>query len=668
VNRGTAALVGALGLLLTLTVPAAAQEQEGEAAPGFELVSQPAWVPLAGEFALELQIPNPDEPIENVEVRVRLYETVTTLAEFQATRTGDLGGRLDNERFPLPSLLRDGDGVTTLTFGLSGSATSPTLGISRPGVYPLEVMLEGDVTFEQFVTWIVAVDGDADARPEPVHLATIWPVETDPARDLDGELDPVAVEEFSPGGRLDRIAQLLDDAGDFPVTLQLGPETLEAWSAQALADPEVAPAVEDVTDAAARRTTQVLPNTYVPIDLTSLEAAGLGEHLADQVVLGSDTLEALTGETPDPRTAHVDPIDAATLARLRGLLVDRVVIGADALAPPIVDDEEEDEDAEGAVDSALDAYRPFALAAGTSQVRAVQASDELRDLLAGSSPAVLRAQQLTAALSLLAYAGEDTPLAAVLAMPPRWQPDVPVFRALVEGLDGHPLITTGTLDDLFEEVPADAERELAPYEPEAFPVTGVRYQEAETNQRSLEGMLAPEDLALDRGQRALDLALSTTYTPEEADDLLGAIDETVALVTHGITTSQKRVVVPSRQFEVPLSFRNDTGRPVTVRVEIDSEKLAFPEGNSQIVELEEGNNPAVGFAVEARASGTFTMTVSLSSPDRNLEIGAPTSVTVRSAAFSGVGAILTGGALVFLLLWWGNHFRRTRRARRAATT
>jgi hypothetical protein len=28
---------------------------------------------------------------------------------------------------------------------------------------------------------------------------------------------------------------------------------------------------------------------------------------------------------------------------------------------------------------------------------------------------------------------------------------------------------------------------------------------------------------------------------------------------------------------------------------------------------------------------------------------------------------LTIGALLFLALWWGNHFRRTRRARRDAT-
>ena len=59
------------------------------------------------------------------------------------------------------------------------------------------------------------------------------------------------------------------------------------------------------------------------------------------------------------------------------------------------------------------------------------------------------------------------------------------------------------------------------------------------------------------------------------------------------------------------------------------------------------------------------MTVTLTTGDGALRMGIPpTRVTVRSAVFSGIGAALTVGALLFLALWWGNHFRRTRRAAR----
>ena len=96
---------------------------------------------------------------------------------------------------------------------------------------------------------------------------------------------------------------------------------------------------------------------------------------------------------------------------------------------------------------------------------------------------------------------------------------------------------------------------------------------------------------------------------------------------------------------------------------LDSEKLLFPDGNEQAVELPVGTSTHP-FAVEARASGTFTMSVTLTTGDGTQNIGAPTSVTVRSAAFSGIGAALTIGALLFLALWWGNHYRHARRARR----
>jgi hypothetical protein len=58
------------------------------------------------------------------------------------------------------------------------------------------------------------------------------------------------------------------------------------------------------------------------------------------------------------------------------------------------------------------------------------------------------------------------------------------------------------------------------------------------------------------------------------------------------------------------------------------------------------------------------MEISLSSADGQLDFGAPVRVSVRSAVFGRLAVFLTIGALAFLALWWGNHFRRTRRARR----
>ena len=49
-------------------------------------------------------------------------------------------------------------------------------------------------------------------------------------------------------------------------------------------------------------------------------------------------------------------------------------------------------------------------------------------------------------------------------------------------------------------------------------------------------------------------------------------------------------------------------------------------------------------------------------PDGRITLGR-TRITVRSTALSGVGVVLSVGALVFLLVWWGRHTLDARRGR-----
>jgi hypothetical protein len=92
--------------------------------------------------------------------------------------------------------------------------------------------------------------------------------------------------------------------------------------------------------------------------------------------------------------------------------------------------------------------------------------------------------------------------------------------------------------------------------------------------------------------------------------------------------------------------------------------MLFPKGSDLQIALKPGCN-TVRFDVEARASGTFPMKITVTSPDGRLQFGAPVQVTVRSAVFGGWAVGLTVAALVFLAGWWANHFRRTRKNRRA---
>ena len=101
-----------------------------------------------------------------------------------------------------------------------------------------------------------------------------------------------------------------------------------------------------------------------------------------------------------------------------------------------------------------------------------------------------------------------------------------------------------------------------------------------------------------------------------------------------------------------------------VRVALASDKLAFPQGSVQDVDL--GTKATtVRVSVRARTSGTFPLRVTVTSLDGGLAIS-DTRFRIRSTVVSTVGIALMVGAGVFLAAWWAYDIRRRRRRRAPA--
>ena len=113
---------------------------------------------------------------------------------------------------------------------------------------------------------------------------------------------------------------------------------------------------------------------------------------------------------------------------------------------------------------------------------------------------------------------------------------------------------------------------------------------------------------------------------------------------------------------IPVSLRNDAGRPVRVRVLFDSDKLEFRDGESLEVTLTD-ETTRLDVRVRTLASGASPLDITVTSPDSGVHL-ANARYTVRSTAVSGVGLVLSLGAGVFLLVWWARHWRDARRSRR----
>ncbi len=652
---------------------AGAQETTTSVAPpplpvGVSLVSQSTWVALRQTFTMKLHLDNPTLAAKpDAAIAVTVYQSTTSRTGFDDVVQGrNLGGTFYVHTTAVASLQPDARRDVTLAFGLAGSDTRPTIGITRPGVYPVKVeLVNTGVASGSFVTWLVAVDtGSTKPIEKKLSVAFVWQVAADPIELPDGTDDPKVVAQLEPGGRLDKIAGVLGAASGFRYSVALSPETVAAWARLGRRDHKIASSFKSVRAAANAATTEVLPTTYVPIDVAALEGAGLGHYLPAEYAKGAAALQSALGVNPaaTAQSAFVDPAPTsdAVVNDLRDMLIDRIAVREQALIP---------------VNHQFSPAQAFVLDTTGGESRGVATAPFIETLFNGPEPSTLRAERVVAALAEVAYETPSIARGIVIAPSARWNPDLPTITTVVSALRSLPLVQPATLDDMFATVSneqalgTNVQRRLVSAVPPPTPVDPTEYVTTATELSAYADVVGSQDPVVVKGSLTLLTMLSTSIPAERAHAELAQIDAAVRAFTAGVTADEKRITLTSRNAAVPLTFENNLKpeRDVKVRVHLDSAKLRFPNGADQYVTLKPGSN-TIRFNVEARASGTFPMTISVTSPNGSLAFGPPVLVTVRSAVFGGWAVGLTVAALVFLAGWWANHFRRTRKNRRRVNT
>jgi hypothetical protein len=633
---------------------------------GVTLASQSPWVPLGGTFTMFLHLDNRAlAQRAGAAISVTVHESASTRSAFDAAiADDDLGGVIYQlDPLPVSSLLRSEHGEVAVVLGLAGSGVRPTIGIARPGVYPVEVALTNTgQPAHSFVTWLITAD-TSGGRAIDKRLLVSWilPVVANPTFYPDGTPDPAVVAQLRPRGRLDRVATVLASARGVPLSLVIGPETVESWERLAARDDTLARGLARVRATSRDSRTEILPAAYVPIDDTALEAAGLGDRLPEEFVKGGSVVQSVLGTPAPTRTqdAFVDPVDDAAIDRLRQMLVDQVAVRDSSLFP---------------VAHPFTPAQTFTLATVGGTSRAVATAPFVEQLLDGQDPPALKAARVLASLSEIAYETPSVARGVALAEHSSWTPDVGAMTTLMRALRRNPLLAPATLDRLITDVPLEEAldvpvvRRLLPHTPPPTPVDPTEFDRVSNELAAYAGVVGTDDPSVIEGQQALSVALSTAISAERAQAELTKVEDIVGSFTRGIVTDAKRITLTARNANIPLSFQNliKPARTVKVRVHLDSAKLTFPRGADQLVTLPPGST-TIRIPVAARASGTFPMTITLTSEDGRLAIGSPVRVTVRSAVFGGLAVGLTVAALLFLAAWWLNHVRRTRKARRGAT-
>jgi Family of unknown function (DUF6049) len=641
---------------LTVAGVTAREPATAQSAPILRLVDQSGPVTGNGVFSLRFRV---GDPGPGSTLLVNLYDRLTSRSAFQTSLTGIPVGAALASTTPraISDFETDETGTIEHLFDLNDGSLPHEDGqvqLTREGVYPVVVEARDRFgnSISRMVTYLIRLPDPGSAvadRLAPLSVAWIMDVRAPPARRPDGSLG------FSSADR-DRLTTWIDSLARHPdveTTVTATPETVESL----LASP-------DPTDRALGRrlvervdAEHVLAAEYVDIDPAALADVGLADQAADLRRQGEAVLNReFGGFRPTTWVARPGTSTAELVAR-RDDGVREVVLSGHQLTPrtpaPVITP-----------------ARPFELQVGNETLDAVEVDEALQRHFTTSDP-ILGANQLLAELSMLQFDRPVVPRGVVVTAPQDWTPNPAFLDVALDGLARSPLLQATAVQDLFD-LELDAGDDGRPISREFVGGEGDRFRgSVDLYDLTLERLGALESMVTDRAGQTLVDSLETRLEPSLASDLSATgkaaywntvRDEVETYLVAVQPPPGDTFTLTGREDAIPLRFRNDSDLPLQVKVTYDAEKLEFPTGPEDLLTLPANEVLDTEVSVKVLTSGSFPVRIDVTSPDGIVPL-TTSRVTIRSVVLSGLGVILSVGAVAFLAIWWALDIRRGRRAR-----
>lgn len=636
-----------------------------------DLLGQSTFVQRAGSFDLRLGISTPDPSADRLQVLA--YPRLTTRTAFLAAQSGHLPAYSiwGSAPLPLTTLARSTAGGVELEIPVdrvSSNRQIPTFTTSSgapEGVYPLQVALynaNGVPLGPRLTTFLVYVGARADfAR---LSVALILPFSATPPIGPNGAVGAVSATASK---RLADIAGALG-ASAVPVTLAVSPYALDALSGGPPIDQAT---LHTLSRAISSAHDELLPASYVPLDIPGMLGAGMGGEVARQYAQGSATIASKLGARPSSGTWAVPGrLDARSLAFLARLGLARLVVpNRDLTKVPR-------------------SYRRTTFAEPTrlsgSSMRVVGADDTLAKHFVSAGNQVMAAQDLLAELSMIQM---ETPSVrrGVAVIPPRsWAPNAAFLATVLEGLAANPILSPVRERTLFATVPDALSYSGRPLvrnvaaRSSSSTVSGA--SAVRSSRRDLEAIAAivPQQTRVAASlRRRILLAEAYGVSRGVASGLLSSVASTLKKVEAGIELAPPgSITLTARDGQLPLTLLARASLGAHVELRLHSAKLTFraftPPGGTcsrpgpatEVCQLRlVSAQTTLQVPVEARTSGVFGLQEELLSPNGTVTIAANRDV-IRSTAVSDVGIALIVVAAIFLAVWWVRDLRHGRRASR----
>jgi len=662
-RRSTAPAVAVAAVLVVLGTVVGWWAGDGagaQAAPTLELRSVTPWVDDSGTWVAELDtVGLPFDGVVRVSVRQRVRGTDAAIRDRLERQVAgeDLGSQVAATRPVRVLEVIDPSGRVRLELPLRSADGGERIRLTERGLYPVVVEIEAadGTALATRVLHLAYVGSDP---PPPMGVTVLTPVQSGPVLATDGTLD---IAEATAAAR--RQLRLADAAGELPLTVDLDPEVLIGLASSSA--PEDQELLERLADHL--RASRVLRRTWAPVDLEGWIRAGRTRVVRDSLVAGQDAVAERAGQLVDPRVWGPDPsLGPAGLGLLRAEGVTHVVTTEDRLAeatPP-----------RGETGTS----RPVRLGTGGSSVDALVLDERIQAALAGPDAVdddpVARAHTALVATVAPWFADGQLRRGRVVQL----GTDVPdeVAEAYL-GLLRAPTTATGPVvevrepDRLVEDLTPLTVRRSGRDQPwvrtlrevssssatAALRRTADRLGELRPRTTAAISMLPSDDPGAAQASVALQLVVHRRLGDTERERVLDLVAATDDRALDAVSTQGRRTItVTARDTTIPLRLSNAHDRPLRVRLRFESPRLRFVRGEEQELTLEPGNN-RIDVPVTVRSSGEFLLRTTVESPAGRVVL-ARSSVRVRSTTFSGVGLILSGGALLVLVVWWGRTARR----------
>jgi hypothetical protein len=657
-------------LLATVAGPVAAQQDPGQTAIRVNVSAMTASL-VPGEtdkLVVRAQAVNTTtDAVRRLRVGLRFGQPLlgrsAIAAAPEANRLGPLVGDHDLASGELPA-----GGTADANFDLPVDRLP--FGRNRAdAVYPLRIEVRSRFRLvgaaDTYVVWW------PQAQPK-LRIAWLWPVAEPSHRSAGDDFYDDGLASTVDGGRLDTLLRI-GAASRTPLTWAVDPEVAD--SLHRLAGPHTvrgdqrppsAPAKAWLDRAkAAVRDAPVIPLPYADPDLATTATGALAADASRAFRAGRDLLRRDLGTAGDatlawPPGATLEPAVESLLA---GQGVRGVVVPGSAL--PL---------------TAPLNYTPTAPAALTAgplgSLTALVADDQLNRWVAagaGTEGPRLAAQRFLADTALTAMERPNTTRDVVIAPPRTWEPVRDFATSLLDQTAAAPWLVPVTLDAVLAGAPGDEARTLAPPGGGLLAAQQVRRViDLRKRLQRVRGILTDpkrEPPSLADLDDALLRAVSARWgaDPSGGTRLADTVDAGVAhqvgrlrVVSGGVVT------MTGRSGRIPLTFENNLGQTVRIRVRVDSNKRLRLEGNHsyEAKRGEEVTIPPGGYTLvirgKATTGGLFNIKVDLLGND-GAPLGIRTTLRVRSTAYGIVALVVTGIAFGLLLVASATRLLKRRR-------